>query len=213
MTTSSDDIHFTIDGATPSRQRPGPRPRRAGRRIPLRWCALAAGLALLAAVTAGIGYHQRGRPVISTRVLPASPGQATADLTGCPVGGQCSYGSIPADEFPTTLARLFPAMTPTPMTVVYDAAGATDYRRSLAFSTPSGIHVTIESDYRPDAPAVSAHVSTPIPQQGPADLVLVQPGSRAGDSVAVLAHVPAGVPVPIAELRLLVADPDLQLAD
>ncbi|HJQ02373.1 MAG TPA: hypothetical protein VJ851_12290 [Jatrophihabitans sp.] len=184
------------------------RPRRS---IPLRWGLTAAGLAAVGALAGGVLYVHQTRTIVSTRVL-SSPGQATANLTGCPVGAACSWSQLP-DGGPLfhAVQHLLPTVTVVQAEAVYDNGTAREYLVRLVAGTPDGIQLTVIATRDRAGRAVPDWRSA-LPQQGPADIALVVPGRRPGTAVAVTATVPAGVPVPAAALQTLATDPSLQLA-
>ena len=162
-------------------------------------------------MAAGLLYVQQSRTIVSTRVV-SSPGQATANLTGCPVGAACSWSQLP-DGGPLfhAVQHLLPSVAVVQAESVYDNGTAREYLVRLVAGTPDGIQLTVTATRDPAGRAVPGWRSA-LPGQGPADIALVVPGRRPGTAVAVTATVPAGVPVPAAALRQLAADPSLQLA-
>lgn len=195
-----------IDLATPAafRQRPT-------RSLPLGWCLTAAGLAAVATLAAGALFVERSRTIVSTRVV-SSPGQATANLTGCPVGANCTWSQLP-DGGPLfhAVRHLLPTAALVQAQSVYDTGTAREYLVWLVAETPDGIQLTVTATRDPGDRILPAWQSA-LPATGPADIVLVVPGHRAGTAVAVSASVPTGIAVPGTALRQLAADPSLQLA-
>ncbi len=183
---------------------------RPGRSVPLRWCLVAAGMAATGALAAGLLYAEQSRTIVSTRVV-SSPGQATANLTGCPVGAVCSRSELP-DGGPLLHAvqHLLPAVTMVRAESVYDSGTAREYLVRLVAETPDGIQLTVTATRDPAGDAVPDWRSE-LPARGPADIALVVPGDRPGTAVAVTASVPVGVAVPATALRQLATDPSLQL--
>jgi hypothetical protein len=184
---------------------------RARRTIPLRRCLAAVGLAAAGALAAGLLYARQSRTIVSSRVV-SSPGQATANLTGCPVGAACSWSQLP-DGGPLfhAVQRALPTAVVVQAESVYDNGTAREYLVRLVAGTPDGIQLTITATRDPAGRPVPDWRSA-LPGQGPADIALVVPGQRAGTAVAVTATVPAGMSVPAAALLRLATDPSLQLA-
>jgi len=184
---------------------------RPGRSVPLRWCLVAVGLAATGALAAGLLYAEQSRAIVSTRVV-SSPGQATANLTGCPVGAACSWSELP-DGGPLfhAVQHLLPTVTVVRAESVYDSGTAREYLVRLVAETPEGIQLTVTATHDPAGRSMPEWRSA-LPARGPADIALVIPGHRPGTGIAVTATVPAGVPVPATALRQLATDPSLQLA-
>jgi len=198
---SADHIDLAVPDRSPGRLRS----------IPLRWCLAAVGPAALATLAAGLFYAHQSRTIVSTRVV-SSPGQATANLTGCPVGAACSWSQLP-DGGPLLHAaqHALPTVALIRAESVYDNGTAREYLVRLVAGTPDGIQLTVTATRDRAGRAVPAWRSA-LPGQGPADIALVAPGRRPGTAVAVTATVPAGVPVPASALLQLATDPSLQLA-
>jgi hypothetical protein len=195
-----------IDLAVPDRSTPRPQ-----RSIPLRWGLAAVGLAAVGALAAGLLYVRQGRTVVSTRVV-SSPGQATANLTGCPVGAACSWSQLPdGGSLFHAVQHALPTVAVVQAESVYDNGTAREYLVRLVAGTPDGIQLTVTATRDPAGRVVPDWRSA-LPGHGPADIALVVPGHRPGTAVAVTATVPAGVPVPAAALLQLATDPSLQLA-
>jgi hypothetical protein len=184
---------------------------RPGRSVPLRWCLVTAGVAATGTLVAGLRYGEQSRTIVSTRVV-SSPGQATANLTGCPVGTACSWSELP-DGGPLfhAVQHLLPTVTVVRAESVYDNGTAREYLVRLVAETPDGLQLTVTATRDPAGRTVPDWRSA-LPARGPADIALVVPGHRPGTAVAVTAAVPVGVPVPAAALRQLASDPSLQLA-
>ncbi|MDQ2847541.1 MAG: hypothetical protein M3Y77_14605 [Actinomycetota bacterium] len=198
------DIDFTITGWTDGAD--DRQPHRPG--LPLRWCAGAAVLMLLAVLLSGGLYLYRTR-VITTKQVLSSGGAATLDLTGCPLSDTCSYLSEPGAALLPTAERYFSISRQLQAATVFDTTADATYRASLVLGTSSKLTLSIVAQCIPNGPPLAAWQS-PIPPLGPAEIVLVVPGED-GCSVAVSTQVPAGMAVPATALRRLAADPDLQL--
>lgn len=198
------DIDFTITGwAAGDDDR---RPDRPG--LPLRWCAGAALLMLLAVLLSGGFFLYRIRPITTTQVL-SSGGAATFDLTGCPLPDTCSYLSEPGAALLPTAERYFSITRQLQAATIFDTTADATYRASLVLDTSSNFTLSIVAQCILGGPPVTAWQS-PMPAFGPAEITLVVPGND-GCSVAVSARVPAGMAVRATALRRLAADPDLQL--
>lgn len=208
---SADHIDLAVPARSVEQQDRAWSADRPGRAIPLRWCLVAAGSAAVCTLAAGALYVQRTRTVVSTRVV-SSPGQATANLTGCPVGASCSWSQL-SDGGPLfhAVQHLLPAAAVIQAESVYDNGTAREYLVRLVAETPDGVQLTVTATRDPSGHPTPGWQSA-IPARGPADIALVVPGDRAGTAIAVSATVPIGVQVPAAALRQLAADPSLQLA-
>jgi len=199
---SADHIELSVPAES------GSGPRRA---VPLRWGLATIGLAAAGALAAGLFYAHQTRTIVSTRVR-SSPGQATANLTGCPVGAACSWSELP-DGGPLFYAvrHALPTAEVLQAESEYDNGTAREYLVRLVADTPDGIQLTVTATWDPAGRPVPGWRSA-LPGQGPADIALVVPGLRPGTAVAVIATVPAGVSVPATALLQLATDLSLQLA-
>jgi hypothetical protein len=197
------------DSVSPAGEDHGPdRPRRP---IGLRWCLAAVTLATVGVLAGGQLYAHRTRTIVRTEVT-STPGQATENLTGCPIGASCNFGELPdGGALLGTTLNYLPGVALVRAEWVFDSGSGQDYRQSLVVRTPSGILVTVMATRISSGPAAPAWQS-PIPSVGPAEVALVVPGLRPGTALAVTATVPAGVAVPAADLQSLAADPSLQLS-
>jgi hypothetical protein len=93
---------------------------------------------------------------------------------------------------------------------VFDGNSGEFYRSLLIVELPSGVLVSIEVQRDPTTAAKIPAWQSALPSTGPADVELLVTGRLPGSSVAVSAHVPRGVAVPVTELQRLAADPGLQ---
>jgi hypothetical protein len=174
--------------------------RPAGLGIPVRWCALLALVALgLAAVGGSLLNSRRDRTVTSIQVRYEHPNGV--DLSGCPRGDLCM--PLPAPEaalggqLPAELAR----GTTLTGSLLLDTSTSTTIR-TLQLLTTDGLTVLVTGQCIAGAAPVPARELPPA-TGGPSEVALVRPGRHAGCSVALLARVPAGKPVPIQLLRRL----------
>jgi len=208
---SADHIELAVPARHVALAVPAGSRRRPSRSIPLRRCLAAVGLAAIGALAAGLLYAHQTRTIVSARVQ-SSPGQATANLTGCPIGAACSWSELP-DGGPLLHAvrHLLPTAALVQAESVYDNGTAREYLVRLVASTPDGLQLTVTATRDPAGQAVPGWRSA-LPGQGPADIALVVPGRRPGTAVAVTATVPTGIPVPATALLRLATDPSLQLA-
>jgi len=180
---------------------------RPHRKWSLRWGVLASALATLGLVASvGFAVH-RTRTITTTTLRPPAP--AGVDAAGCPRGDNCS----PTLGFYTllldTLTKPLPGASGVLAADTYDASQQATLRSVRLFRLPHGVVVTAISQCRPDATAMPSW-SQNLSGRGPALVVLVRPGRPVGCATAVLAQVPAGVPVPVAELTALATRPDFR---
>ena len=186
---------------------PVPAERPPTRAIPIRWCLLALGLALVLAA-AGVAAQQYRSRTITTTTVVSSGGFASVDLTGCPIGTDCSYGSQPGAQLLQLIEVHFPRVEQLSASIVFDIDTASNYRSSVLATVGSGITVLVTAQCVPRGDRVSPWRSS-VPTVGPADVAVVLPGPVRGCSVAVTAHVPAGVAVPARALAELADEPGL----
>jgi hypothetical protein len=180
-----------------------------GAGLGLRWCAAAAAIATVLLLIAITLFYQRSQPIVTRTV--ASQGQATQNLTGCPVIAQCGDRDNVRASVPIVVEQYLPGSSQLLLDTVYDESSDTDYRSTVVLRTFDGVIVTIVASYDPRGAPVSRWNSS-VPSTGPAEITLVTPGYyTSGTSLAVTAQVPAGVTVPAIALRKLAADPSLQL--
>lgn len=185
------------------------RPTRTSRPIGLRWCLSAAGAALLLATAAASLAYYRSRPIVSTRLV-STHGEATADLTGCPLLAQCEVTDGASGNLLTLATEYLPDAQLLRASTVFDDYSAADYRDTLVLRTGAGLTIWLVANCDPRGVAIAGWQSA-APGTGPADIAVVVAGPKAGCSVAVIAQVPPGVAVPGAALRELAADPSTQL--
>lgn len=171
----------------------------------LRWCAgLAAATLLASAGAVGFAAH-RGRTETTVRTVPAPA--AGVDAGGCPRGDTCSaldglYGGL-AEAMNLHLPgnqQLFSTE------MIDNSASSSTRRLRIVQLTDSGIRVLAISQCRPDRASIRSW-SSGLSGTGPGLAVLVR-STGAGCSLALLAQVPAGTPVPAAALRAVAADPN-----
>ena len=212
----AEDIDFVVTDYGDGRWLPpetGDRqPDGSGRRpVGTWWCLAAVTVAVVGVLAAGQLYADRTRTIVSTRVV-SSPGQATANLTGCPVVASCSWSEQP-DGGPlfNAVRQLLPAAALVGAESVFDTGSAREYLARLVVRTPDGLLLRLTATRDPTEHPVPGWQSA-LPARGPADIALVVPGRRPGTALAITATVPAGVAVPVAALSQLAADPSLQLA-
>ncbi|MFL6164550.1 MAG: hypothetical protein ACJ74U_20325 [Jatrophihabitantaceae bacterium] len=177
--------------------------RPAGSGIPVRWCALLAVLALVAAAGGGsLLTTRRGRTMTSTLVRYQHP--AGVDLTGCPRAGSCLPLPAPDAALNSQLPPELGSATVLIGSLLLDNASGTTVRTLQVLAT-GGVTLAVTGQCIAGAGPVPAHDTEPAPPVagGPVEVALVRPGRRAGCSVALLARIPAGRPVPMRLLRQL----------
>lgn len=175
--------------------------------IPLRWCATAAVLALVAAVGSALFVEHRGR-TITTVSYQDSPVH-TIDAGGCPHGDTCSplqglYGGLTEaieTHFPDAQSLFGNEMID---------AGTDGVSRNIRIVQVSDSRITVAavSQCRPDK-SLPPSRDQGLTATGPTEVLVVRP-TGPGCSIAVLAEVPAGVAVPQAELIALAEDDQAQ---
>jgi hypothetical protein len=178
--------------------------------VPVRWCALLALVALgLAAGGGALLNSRRDRTVTSTQVRYEHPNGV--DLSGCPRGDVCM--PLPAPEaalgrqLPPELAR---GTTLTGSLLLDTSTSTSTTIRTLQVLSTAGLTVTVTGQCIAGAAPVPARELQSAPggparaaPDGPTEVALVRPGRHPGCSVALLAQVPAGKPVPVQLLRRL----------
>jgi len=201
-----DDIRLTVPDETGS---PAPG-RPAGPPLPARWAAALAVVALVAAGGAGALLKQRRgqvRTVSTVRYLYPRG----VDLTGCPRGDNCvpleGPGSALADRLPAALR----GATVQAESSLFDASTSRTIRTEQVLAV-GRLTVTVTAQCVAGAPAVRDRDLPPVPGDGRATAAVVRAGRQPGCSVAVVADAPAGAALPLAAVRELAGDPDLQLS-
>jgi hypothetical protein len=180
------------------------------RPIPARVVRLALLVGAVAVIIAVVAWQWEGRLITSTVTLPR-PTTATVDGNGCPLDTTCDV-SLGGNERPLeSLQAAFPDSTVLDVTSVFDDATGRTLRSSAQVRTSAGVVVSAMAQCVRLGSAVPPR-DTPsgTPGQGPADLLFVVSGAP-GCSVAVAAHVPAQVTVPVASLQRVAHDPAVQL--
>lgn len=183
--------------------------RAAGVGVGLRWCVTAAALAVVVLLAALAVFYQRSQPIVTRTV--ASQGQATQNLTGCPVLATCGKLDDVRPSLLIVAEQYLPGSEQLRLETAYDESSTISYRSTVVLRTPGGVTVSIVASFDPRGIRVGRWSSS-VPSTGPAEITLVTPGYYTpGTSLAVTAQVPAGVAVPVTALRKLAADPSLQL--
>jgi len=186
------------------------RPRADG--VPLRWCALLAVLALgLAGAGGGLLDARRSRTVTSTVVGYQHPHGVA--LTGCPWEDVCE--PLPEPDFGLT-SLLLPELAGDKLlasNVMLDSADSSIIR-TLRVLTVDRLTLAVTSQCVAGAAAVPSRNTEPTrAADGSTELALVRPGKQPGCSVALVARVPAGQPVPTERLRRLADELPQRLDD
>lgn len=208
LVSEGEDEIIRVDPGEPD---PAPdRPRAAG--VPLRWCALLAVLALAAAGAAGgVLDARRSRTVTSTVVGYQHPHGVA--LTGCPWEDVCE----PLPEPDAGLTSLLPPELAGAKllagNLMLDSSTDTTIR-TLQMLTVNGLTLAVSGQCVAGASAVPSRDTEPIrAADGSSELALVRPGRQPGCSVALIARVPAGQPVPTERLRRLADELPQRLVD
>jgi len=194
----SEHDEIRLDGLPPATPPPP-----TGPGLPVRWCLLLAVLAVLAAAAGGglLSYRRaQVRQVTEVRYR-----QSAADLTGCPQGDNCVPLAGPGEVL-TLPAGLAGAGLVTDSSLLDASSSRTIRTVQLYRRGPVAFEVIAQCVAGAGPVADSESTSATA-------FSVVRPGHRPGCSVAVQGQAPAGVPLPVAALRELAADPDLQLAE
>jgi len=171
------------------------------RGLPVRWCALLAVLALGLAATGGSYLNaRRSRTVTNTVVGYRQPRDV---FTGCPRGDVCqplpSSDAVLADLRPPELA----GATLLASSVLIDSDTSATIR-SIQLLTSDGLTLTVTGQCIIGGSPVPGRATEPsLAADGSIVLALVRPGTAPGCSVALVARVPNGRPVPGTLLRRL----------
>ncbi len=196
-----------IDGEIgPPPDEPVPAPQ--VRDVPV-WCAVVAVVvALAAAIGALLWWQERSRVILS--LSATAPAQAAhIDASGCPVGARCETRAEATKELAAAVQRVFPtALVLETGSRVVSASGRV-VRTTTVLQTLDAVVVSIAVQCEPGATTVTERGGS-LATKGPSDDLLVVAGSP-GCSVAVVAHTPAGVSVPIRQLAKIAGDPAVQL--
>jgi hypothetical protein len=111
----------------------------------------------------------------------------------------------------TEVARLlFPDATVLSSRSIVDSRSGRTVRTTIVLRAPSGLEVSASAQCVPGAGPVTGRAAS-LPAAGPAQADFVVAGEP-GCSVAVAAQIPRTVPVPLAQLRQLADDPQVQLS-
>ncbi len=171
--------------------------------------AAAVLLAAAATLVALLWWHHRSRVIeVTNRVLPAYP--AGPDAAGCPTISRCQLQLDIGQPLGASARRLFPDAAVQLSESIVDVDTDRTVRTSIVLSDPSGVEVFASAQCVPGAAPLRARTAS-LPLVGPAQADFVAPGA-AGCSVAVSAQIPDSVRVPLAQLKQLVDDPDVQLS-
>jgi hypothetical protein len=173
------------------------------------WVAMAAALTALAAMIGALVWWQH-RAETGVSFVRETPARAAAiDASGCPVGLECETDVELANGLQAALIREFPTAVVVDTDAVVISANGKPVRNTATLRTRDGVLVTVTAQCVPHG-AVIPRRRGPVPPVGPADGLLVVPGAP-GCSVAVTAHAPAHVFVPIRAMEELAYDPAVQL--
>jgi hypothetical protein len=182
---------------------------------PIRVRAIVALLLVsLAAVAIASGVRAyRGRTITTTRtIVPPTLGTTGVDAIGCPTGVNCSIAGFFVPGPVAAALRAFPDSTQLDSrAAVGEVDNSRFYFKNATVRTKQGVVVTASYQCIPRGVAISDRIVL-SPQSKPTDALLVRGGPKAGCSVAVSAHAPSGVALPITQLERLTSDPLLSAA-
>jgi hypothetical protein len=186
--------------------------RPAAHGIPVRWCALLAVLALGLAGAGGSLLNARRSHTVTTTVVGYQHPHGVG-LTGCPREDVCQ----PLPEAAFGLTGLVPPELAgariLASTLMLDSSTSSNIR-TLQILTADGLTLAITGQCVAGASAVPARDTVPDrAADGSTELGLVRPGRQPGYSVALIARVPAGQPVPTERLRRLADELPQRLVD
>jgi hypothetical protein len=178
-------------------------------RTVLPWIAVAAALtALVAMIGALVWWQHRAATAVSfVRETPARAAAIAA--SGCPVGVECETDAELTNGLQAAVIREFPTADLLDTNAVVISANGKPVRSTATLRTRDGVLISITAQCVPQG-AVVPRRRGPVPPVGPADGMLVVAGAS-GCSVAVTAHAPAGVFVPIRAMEEVAYDPAVQL--
>ena len=145
--------------------------------------------------------------MVTNRVQPYY--SAGSDAAGCPILSRCRVVPDLAQPLTGVARQLFPNATVLSLVSVVESRGGRTVQTSIVLRTPSGIEVSASAQCVPGAGPVTTRAAS-LPAAGPAQADFVVAGAP-GCSVAVAAQIPRAVPVPLAQLQQLAADPQVQL--
>jgi hypothetical protein len=183
-------------------------PARLPRVLPAWLAAAALLLACAASVAAALWWQHRSRVTeVTNRVQ--SYYSAGPDAAGCPVLSRCRVAADLGQPLIVEARRLFPDATVLSSLSVIDNRGGRTVRTTVVLRAPSGLEVSASAQCVPGAGPITGRAGA-LPDVGPAQADFVVPGAP-GCSVAVAAQIPRTVPVPLAQLRQLAQDPQVQL--
>jgi hypothetical protein len=193
------------------RPEPATEPPRAGG-IPVRWCALLAVLALgLAGAGGGLLDARRSRTVTSTVVGYQHPHGVA--LTGCPWEDVCEPLPQPDSGLTSLLPPELAGAKLLAGNLMLDSSDSSTIR-TLQVLTADRLTLAVTSQCVAGAPAVPSRDTEPTrAADGSTELALVRAGKQPGCSVALVARVPAGQPVPTERLRRLADELPQRLVD
>lgn len=162
-------------------------------------------LALVASL-AGFAEHSiiRARTVTQLVAVPLHP--AAGD---CPTAVVCSAGA-PRARVLAAMQQSFPRGRPVDASAIVQSDTGHPYREDVRRLTATGVAVEETARCLAGGAPVAARSPGSTASLGPTTIVIVVPGAT-GCSVAVIVTVPAGVPVPLSQARVLADDPNLQL--
>lgn len=162
-------------------------------------------LAVLAASVAATGWRYRTRSIFSTRTVTATG--LGIDAGGCPVGGICDLSPEPPLGLTDAVGAVFPAATQLSASSTVLESTQVVYGSSISVMTSAGVLVSVSAQCLPSDVALTSRRAV-----SGSDAAIVVAGAP-GCSVAVAAHAPPRVPLPVAALDKLARDPRARLGD
>jgi len=192
---------------------PDPAPDRPNAHgIPVRWCALLAVLALGLAGAGGSLMNARRSSTVTHTVVGYQHPHGVG-LTGCPREDVCQPLPEPALGLTSLLPPELAGATLLAGNLMLDSSNSGNIR-TLQILTADGLTLAVTGQCVAGAAAVPARDTEPArAADGSTELGLVRPGRQPGCSVALIARVPAGQPVPTERLRRLADELPQRLVD
>jgi hypothetical protein len=207
----NEDIRFgELD---PAPEHPAPdRPSANG--VPLRWCALLAVLALGLAGAGGLLLDARRSRTVTSTVVGYQHPHGVA-LTGCPWEDVCEPLPQPDSGLTSLLPPELAGAKRLAGNLMLDSSDThSSTIRTLQVLTDDRLTLAVASQCMAGAAAVPSRDTEPTQAaDGSTELALIRPGQQAGCSVALVARVPAGQPVPTDRLRRLADELPQRLVD
>jgi hypothetical protein len=199
-----DMVEIDVDPIHESGQPSTPRTTLPARPLPSLLILCAVCLAVVTFMSALILRQHRGRTITSTLTLTA-PVAIGSDATGCPLGASCTpFPDVP-QLITAAIQKVLPGAKPIYAGAIGNADTAITYSAIVTVRASSGVTITTRVQCAPLGRPISPSSATIG-----SDATVVVAGDP-GCSVAVTAHAPTGVALPVATLEMLAHNQDLQL--